>query len=145
MARVIRRLQADHLLLLELLQPRDSVRRRRVILLHALKVAIVQRIALLSTGIPPFSPQLGVTRDNVLAGVLVLEVPAAVKMLAQIFPTQQVNTGDDENFGEESNYQPETATSYAVEHRTIFDPLNRLYELVRLLGSALNHEIGAMG
>jgi phosphoenolpyruvate carboxylase len=144
-ARVIRRLQADHLLLLELLQPRDSVRRRRVILLHAMKVAIIQRIALLSTGIPPFSPQLGVTRDDVLARILVLEIPAAVKMLAQIFPTRQVNTGEEENFGEESNYQPEAASSYAVEHRTIFDPLDRLYELVRRVGSALNHEIGAMG
>jgi phosphoenolpyruvate carboxylase len=144
-ARVIRRLQADYLLLIELLQPRDSVRRRRVILLHALKVALIQRIALLATGIPPFSPQRGVARDDVLARILVLEVPAAVRMLAQIFPTQQVNTGGSENFGEESNYRPEAATSYAVEHRTILDPLDRLYELVRVIGSALNHEIGAMG
>lgn len=52
---------------------------------------------------------------------------------------------DNENFGEESNYQPEAAMSYAVEHRTIFKPLTHLHELVRLVGSAINHEIGAMG
>jgi phosphoenolpyruvate carboxylase len=116
-----------------------------VILLHALKIALIQRIALLSIGIPPFSPQLGVTRDDVMARILILEVPAALRMLAQIFPSQQVNTGEGDDFGEESNYRPEAAMSYAVEHRTIFDPLERLYELVRLIGSALNHEIGAMG
>jgi phosphoenolpyruvate carboxylase len=144
-ARVIRRLQADHLLLLELLQPRNTVRRQRVLLLHALRVALILRISLLSIGIPPFSPQRGVSRDEVLHRILVLEVPAAVKMLAQIFPSQPLNMGEHENFGEESNYRPETAMSYAVEHRTIFNPLNQLYELVLLIGSALNHEIGAMG
>jgi phosphoenolpyruvate carboxylase len=110
-----------------------------------LKVALVQRIALLATGIPPFSPHQGLTRDVVLNRILTLEVPAAISALEQIFPIEQPSAGADEDFGEQSNYRPEAAMSYAVEHRTIFEPLGRLYELVRLIGSALNHEIGAMG
>lgn len=144
-ARVIRRLQADHLSLLELLPPADSSRRRRVLLLHALRVAIIQRIALLATGIPAFSPQQGVTRDDIQARILALDVPSAVERLTRIFPIQSGGAPSRENFGEESSYQPETGLSYAVEHRTLLDPLTRLYELARLIGSALNHEIGAMG
>jgi phosphoenolpyruvate carboxylase len=144
-ARVIRRLQADHqLLLLELLPPPDSARRRRLILLHALRVVLIQRIAMLSTAIPAFSPQQGVIRDDLLARILTLDVPYAVERLVRIFPLQ---TGAPElaDFGEKSTYQPEAGQSYALEHRTLFGPLMHLYELTRLIGSALNHEIGAIG
>jgi phosphoenolpyruvate carboxylase len=144
-ARVIRRLQADHLQLLELLQPADSARRRRLLLLHGLRIALIQRIALLSTGIPSFSPQQGVTRDDIQARILALDVPNAVERLNRIFPLQQTAGPANEDFGEESTYRPEAALSYSVEHSALFDPLNRLYELARLIGSALNHEIGAMG
>lgn len=144
-ARVIRRLQGDHHLLLEIMQPPDSARRQRVILLHALKVAIIQRIAVLAAGIPYFSPQQAVTRDHTLARIVTLDVPSAVETLTRIFPIQETAASDREDFGEESSYQPETALSYAVEHRTLFHPLARLYEFVRLLGTALNHEIGAVG
>jgi hypothetical protein len=37
------------------------------------------------------------------------------------------------------------ALYYAVEHRTLFGPLMHLYELTRMIGSALNHEIGVIG
>jgi phosphoenolpyruvate carboxylase len=143
-ARVIRRLQADQQLLLELLPPPDSARRRRLILLHALRVALIQRIAMLSTAIPAFSPQQGVTRDDLLARIITLDVPYTIERLARIFPLQTA-APELTDFGEESSYQPEAGLSYAVEHRTLFGPLIHLYELTRLIGSALNHEIGAIG
>ena len=37
------------------------------ILLHGIRVAVIQRICLLAMEIPNFSPQLGVTRDDILA------------------------------------------------------------------------------
>ena len=144
-ARVIRRLQSDHLLLLELMQPAESPRRQRLILLHALKVAMIQRIALLATAIPPFSLQQGVTREEIMARLLELDVPAAIELLTRIFPIQETGLDHGGDYGEQSSYHHETALSYAVEHQTVFQPIDRLYEIVRLIGSALNHEIGAMG
>ncbi|HTY54954.1 MAG TPA: phosphoenolpyruvate carboxylase, partial [Candidatus Binataceae bacterium] len=144
-ARVIRRLQADHHMLLEFMQPADNARRRRVLLLHGLKLALMQRIAVLAVGTPYFSPQQGVTRDDLLARIMTLDVPGTVEILTRIFPLQGPHAGDVGDFGEASSYQPESAMSYAVEHRTLFDPLSQLYEFIRLIGSALNHEIGAVG
>jgi phosphoenolpyruvate carboxylase len=143
-ARVIRRLQADHQLLLEALPPPDNARRRRLSLLHALRVALLQRIAMLSTAIPAFSPQQGVTRDDLLARIVTLDVPYAIERLACIFPLQMV-APERADFGEESTYRPEAGLSYAVEHRTLFGPLMHLYELTRMIGSAISHEIGAIG
>jgi phosphoenolpyruvate carboxylase len=144
-ARVIRRLRADHLMLLEHLQPPQSDRRRRLILLHGLRVALITRIALLSTATPAFSPQRGVTRDDILFRIIALDVPSAVDRLMQIFPLQKPEMPDSADFGEESSYRPEAELSYAVEHRVIFAPLKHLYELMRLIGSAISYEIGAMG
>ena len=144
-ARVIRRLRADHLMLLEHLQPSQSDRRRRVLLLHGLRVALIMRIALVSTATPLFSPQQGVTRDDILSRIIALDVPRSVDRLMKIFPVQKPNVPDHADFGEESSYRPEVELSYAVEHRVIFAPLKQLHELVRLIGSALNYEIGAMG
>jgi phosphoenolpyruvate carboxylase len=143
-ARIIRRLQADHLLLLEHLRQPQSDRRRRLILLHGLRIALIMRIAVLSTATPPFSPQRGVTRDEILSRILRLEVPVAVERLMLIFPLHGPEMFDAD-FGEESSYRPDSEPSYAVEHRMIFAPVMRLYELVRLIGSAISHEIGAMG
>jgi phosphoenolpyruvate carboxylase len=143
-ARVIRRFRADHLLLIERLPQPCSSRRRRLTLLHGLRIGLMMRIAMLSTGIPPFSPQRGVTRDDILSRILTLDLPSAVERLMQIFPLQgpeMVNA----DFGEESSYRPESEPSYAVEHRMIFEPLAHLYKLVRLIGSAISHEMGAMG
>ena len=145
MARVIRRLQTDYSQLINLLHPIDSARRRRSILLHAIKVGLIQRIAVLSTAIPSFSPQQGVTRDDILEWIIGLDVPNAVGLLNQIFPIREADSYSREDFGEVSDYRSEAGPSYEVEHRTVLDPLLSLYELVRLLGSAIHHEIGAVG
>ena len=143
-ARVIRRLQADHLLLIEHLRPAESARRRRIGLLHALRVALIQRIAMLATLIPAFSPNGGVTREDLIERILRLEVPGAVEALSHIFPLQAEDPSG-EDFGESASYQPEAAQSYAVEHNTVFEPMMRLYELARAIGSAISHEVGALG
>ena len=55
-------------------------------LLHALRLALIQRIWLLSTGIPDFSPRHGVTRQGLEAAILRLDIEPALKLLAEIFP-----------------------------------------------------------
>jgi phosphoenolpyruvate carboxylase len=86
LARLVRRLQADEFWLLQAIQPVATPQRRRLILLHAIRVAVIQRICLLAMDIPNFSPQLGVTRDEIVERILELDVPAAVDRLRRIFP-----------------------------------------------------------
>jgi phosphoenolpyruvate carboxylase len=144
-ARLIRRLQSDHQLVAEFIAPPESDRRHRIILLHALRITIIQRIVFLSMRIPPFAPQQGVTREELLARIASLDVPPAVERLRRIFPNRTSTIHRRSNFGEPADYRPEAALSYANEQQSIFDPIMRLYELVRAIGSALNHEFGAMG
>ena len=93
LARLVRRLQADQLWLLDAIEPAETAQRRRLILLHGIRVAVIQRICLLATEIPNFSPQLGVTRDDILARILELDVPSAVERLRLIFPHEESARG----------------------------------------------------
>ena len=145
LARLVRRLQADQLWLLEVMEPVESAQRRRLILLHGIRVAVIQRICLLATEIPNFSPQLGVTRDDIIARILELDVPSAVERLRRIFPHEDGSPDLRDDFGEKSEYRPETSLSYAVEHEALFGPMLRLFDLARRIGTAITYEIGAIG
>jgi phosphoenolpyruvate carboxylase len=142
--RLTRRLQGDHLMLAELYPPPGGPQRDRFILLHALRVAVIQEICLLAPEIPAFSPQHGLTRDDVAAWILALDVSSAIHRLAQIFPNKQPSGAVCEDFGEPSTYRPEAPLSYAVEHEKIFEPISRLYEIAP---HRLRHNlrIGALG
>ncbi len=144
-ARLIRRLQADHLRLVELMQPSETPRRDRLILLHAIRMAVIQRICLIATEIPAFISQQDVTRDDLLGRILELDVASAVERLARIFPRQENGVVVADDFGEPANYRPEPALTYAVEHGALFGPLNQLYDLARRIGSAITYETGAVG
>jgi phosphoenolpyruvate carboxylase len=50
-----------------------------------------------------------------------------------------------DDFGEISQYRPEPALSYAIEHEALFGPMLRLFELARRIGTAITYEIGAVG
>jgi phosphoenolpyruvate carboxylase len=143
--RLARRLQADQLWLVEAIEPSETPRRQRLILLHGIRIAIIQRICLLATEIPHFRPQLGITRDDVLARILELDISSSVQRLRQIFPhkTGAMETRDD--FGEPSQYRPEPALSYAIENDALFGPMLKLFELARRIGTAITYEIGAFG
>jgi phosphoenolpyruvate carboxylase len=145
-SRVIRRLQGDHLQLLELIAPSESARRDRLLLLHGIRIAIIHRICLLATAIPSFSPQQGVSHEEIIERIIRLDVERAVAQLTLIFPASETlapTMGGD--FGEPSGYRPESALSYALERDRLFDPLLRLYDLVRRIGSAITYEVGALG
>jgi phosphoenolpyruvate carboxylase len=145
LARVVRRLQADQGWLLEAIEPADTVQRRRLILLHGIRVAVIQRICLLATEIPNFSPQLGVTRDDILARILELNVPSAVGRLRLIFPHDDNVAEASDDFGEQSQYKPEAALSYAIEHDALFGPMLKMFDLARRIGTAITYEMGAIG
>ncbi len=145
LARLTRRLQSDLLWLLESVHPAETPGRQRLIILHGIRVAVIQRICLLATEIPNFRPNLGVTRDDILARILELDVPGAVELLRKIFPHEDSSAAARDDFGEASQYRTEPALSYAVEDDTLFGPMLKLYDLARRIGTAITYEVGAIG
>ena len=138
---MFRRIQADHLAL-RVAWPDAPRMRLKEMLLHAIRLALIERIWLLSTRIPYFSPRYGFTRQDLDDQILRLEIPSALKQLAEIFPPspdQSVTLDFREPRG------PLTDHGYSREDAEIFQPMRRLFELVREISVAVMHEVGAFG
>jgi phosphoenolpyruvate carboxylase len=138
---MFRRVQADHLALIAAWPDCPRMPAREV-LLHALRLALIQRIWLLATEIPDFSARHGVTRQGLEAALLRLDVAGALKLLGEIFPA-----GSDE-IAELDYAEPgarEIGRSYEREHAEIIAPMAALFELVREIATAVTHEVGAFG
>jgi phosphoenolpyruvate carboxylase len=114
----------------------------REVLLHALRLALIHRIWLLSTGIADFSPRHGVTRQVLEAAILRLEIEPALEVLAQIFPAAPDRS---EEFDYAEPAAPRGVTAYAREHEEIFAPMRSLFGLVREIATIVTHEVGAFG
>ncbi|MBR0670638.1 phosphoenolpyruvate carboxylase [Neoroseomonas soli] len=139
--RMFRRLQADHLLL-RAAWPDLPAMPDRLVLAHALRLSLVQRLWLLAVSLPEFSPRHGATRDSLIARVLQLDVPPVLDLLAEIFPAApDPATGLD--FGEPA--PPREGASYAAEHEAILTPMAEFFALVRECSAVISHEVGAFG
>jgi phosphoenolpyruvate carboxylase len=152
LTRIFRILQADYLDVAAGLGPEGvaaepllpAAMQCDLYLLHAIRIALMQRIFLLSTHIPAFTDRHGITPEQLMAKILHLEIDSALAMLRRIFPMVEEQF-DLAAFGEPASYRSEEAQSYEAEHRRIFEPMGHLYELVRRTGSAITHIIGAVG
>ena len=138
---MFRRVQADHLAL-RAAWPDAPRMQAREVLLHALRLALVQRMWLLAHEIPDFSPRHGVSRHGLEAMLLRLEVGPALALLGEIFPTGADPT-EGEDFGEAP--APRVVGSYVREHAEIIAPIGALFDIVREIGTAVSHEVGAFG
>jgi phosphoenolpyruvate carboxylase len=143
--RVVRRLERDSLELAPLLSVEDDVRRRRLLLAHGLRVALIQRICLLAAAVPDFSPDHGVSRAQIQERLMRLDEQGAVDRLELIFPKDAGGADQAADFGEPATYRPDPALSYATEDRDLFQPLLRLHGLVLRMGAVISHDIGAIG
>ena len=114
----------------------------RAALLHALRLAVIGRIWLLAAEIPDFSPRYGVTPDAIRARLLRLDVPAALDILAQVFPH---SPGPARHAGLWRTAWPGGDAELRRRHERLFDPMRRLFSLTREITAALSHEIGAFG
>ncbi len=139
--RLFRRLQADHLAL-RAAWPGLPEMPDRLVLLHALRLALIHRIWLLAVSVPEFSPRHGATRETVLRRILQLDVDAALALLAEVFPAAPDPVAGLD-FHEPA--PPREGLSYAAEHAAIFTPMRGLFDLVRGCSAAITHEIGAFG
>ncbi len=138
---MFRRIQADHLAL-RAAWPEAPRMALPEVLLHAIRLTLIERIWLLSTRIPYFSPRHGFTREALDDQVLRLEIPNVLKELAEIFP-QAADQSVLLDFREPSG--PRSANAYTREDAEIFQPMRRLFELVREISIAVMHDVGAFG
>jgi phosphoenolpyruvate carboxylase len=138
---MFRRIQADHLAL-RVAWPDSPRMVAREILLHALRLALVQRIWLLATQIPDFSPRHGVTRPVLEAAILRLDIEAALDVLGEIFPAAP-DPAVEADYAEPA--APRSSNAYAQEHAEIFRPMRTLFAMVREIATAVTHEVGAFG
>jgi phosphoenolpyruvate carboxylase len=138
---MFRRVHADHLALREIWPDAPRMATREV-LLHALRLALIHRIWLLSTEIADFSPRHGVTRQVLEGVVLRLEIEPALEVLAQIFPAAP---DQSEEFDYAEPVAPRGMTAYAREHEEIFAPMRSLHGLMREIATIITHEVGAFG
>ena len=118
--------------------------RNQLGVLHAVRIALIHEIFLLSTHIPQFSNQHNTTHARLLLRVLHLDIPTAVSQLERIFPatTDTAVTGD---FGERASYASDESQNYQRENEDIFTPMNGLYELMRRVSIGVVHRIGFFG
>ena len=134
------RVQTDHLQL-RAVWPDAPRMEDEEVLLHALRLALIQRIWLLATAIPDFSPRHGVTPEAMMDRLIRLDVPAGLTLLMEVFPAAPT-VGADLDFGEAAGPR---SGSYAAEHKAIFEPMRRLFDLLREIGGAVTHRVGAFG
>ncbi len=138
---MLRRIQLDRLQLASAWPDAPRMASREV-LLHALRIAMIQRIWLLATDIPEFSPRHGLTRQALETRLLQLDVPACLDLLADIFPGAP-DPAAARDYAEPPGRR--NAVSYGREHAAIFAPMARLFAAVREVGAAITHEVGAFG
>ena len=112
--------------------------------LNALRIALIQELYLLASHVPEFSDRHELTRDGLMARLVQLDIDASLAKLGEIFPTTE---GDDEalDFGEPTTYESAEGQSYRQEHVLIFQPMARLYELIRRISTAIIYNVGALG
>ena len=138
---MFRRVHADHLALRDV-WPEAPAMASREVLLHALRLALIHRIWLLSTEISDFSPRHGVTRQVLEGAILRLEIEPALEVLGQIFPAAADQTMNHD-YAEPA--APRGTAAYVREHAEIFAPMQALFQLVREIATAVMHEVGAFG
>jgi phosphoenolpyruvate carboxylase len=153
--KVQRVLHGDFLLLadeLKLVRPEagarsgiDAESREALAVLHALRVALIQRVWRLAMHVPEFSPQLGTSVEDLIQRLLQLDVESVVAQLGEIFPLAKANEPGSENFGETATYLADSQRTYRGEHREIFDPMARIFGLIRRIGAAVTYHAGAVG
>jgi phosphoenolpyruvate carboxylase len=136
-----RRIQLDYLALAEAWPDAPHMAIAEM-LLHALRLAAIQRIWLLGTAIPDFSPRHGLTRQALEDRLLHLDVPACLALLGEVFPIGP-GPAAARDFAETPGRR--NGQSYAAIHDEILSPIARLFALVREIGTAVTHEVGALG
>lgn len=149
--RLVHRLRQDAIDLHGVLKPLDmdsgkvpAPTRLELDLLHAIRITLINHIFILAARIPRFATRNDVSPEQVMDLVLNLEVPGAVEILREVFPSA-ANEPGDAMFLEEATYAADVAGGYHDLHEKLLDPMLATYELVREIGIGVSHHFRAHG
>ncbi|MGD8326160.1 MAG: phosphoenolpyruvate carboxylase [Sphingomonadales bacterium] len=115
-----------------------------LVLIHVLRLALIQRLFLLAARVPRFSSRPNLTIEEVIEQLLRLNVAGALEILREVFPIEPESEFNGE-FGEPATFHGDAARGYSFENKVVFDQIEQLYDLIRRLGVATLHYIGAYG
>ncbi|MDX1605358.1 MAG: phosphoenolpyruvate carboxylase [Candidatus Competibacterales bacterium] len=124
--------------------PRPSELRLRLDLLHAIRIALIMHIYLLAVRLPRFSTRNDLSREQILAMIVSLEVPPAVSALRETFPRHHP-ADTQARFHEPASYDPLDLSDYERLHTDYLEPMERAYAEVRRISVAIAHCYGAHG
>ncbi len=116
----------------------------RLALLHAIRLALIQASDRLVVQIPEFNPRGEVTQAAIQERLLRLDAPASLELLRQVFPLRG-EPPSNADFGEPSSYAATEAQGYRREAEEVFEPMDRLFDLMLKISHAVTHEAGACG
>ena len=114
----------------------DPATRDNMHLLHAIRLALIQRLMIRAVHIPDFSDRHSVDpRQRWSQRLMHLDVEPALACWPRSSRSPRA-TDAELDFGEAATYRGGGSQSYAQEHETIFRPIGHDYELIRRMGSA---------
>ncbi len=124
-------------------EAREHVR-RRIGVLQALRLALLQHMFLKAVAVPAFSRANDISRRDVVEMVLTLRVDEALAQLRRAFPVR-VPGPRDFPLDEPSDYPDGGEEGYGAYERDFMTPIARAHELGLRISTAIANEFGAHG
>ncbi len=124
-------------------EAREHVR-RRIGVLQALRLALLQHMFLKAVAVPAFSRANDISRRDVIEMVLTLRVDEALAQLRRAFPVR-VPGPRDFPLDEPSDYPDGGEEGYGAYERDFMTPIARAQELSLRIATAIANEFGAHG
>jgi phosphoenolpyruvate carboxylase len=118
--------------------------RRRIGVLQALRLALLQHMFLKIVAVPAFSRANDISRRDVIEMVLTLRVDEALAQLRRAFPVR-IPGPRDFPLDEPSDYPDGGEEGYGAIERDYLTPIARAQELSLRIGTAIANEFGAHG
>jgi len=118
--------------------------RRRIGVLQALRLALLQHMFLKAVAVPAFSRANDISRRDVIEMVMTLRVDEALAQLRRAFPVR-VPGPRDFPLDEPSDYPDGGEEGYGAIERDFITPIARAQELSLRISTAIANEFGAHG
>ncbi len=122
---------------------RENVR-RRIGVLQAMRLALLQHIFLKAVAVPAFSRADDISRSDVIEMVLTLRIDEALGQLRRAFPVR-VPGPRDFPLDEPSDYPDGGEEGYGAIERDFMTPIARAQDLSLRISTAIANEFGAHG
>ena len=124
-------------------EAREHVR-RRIGVLQALRLALLQHMFLKAVAVPAFSRANDISRRDVIEMVMTLRVEEALAQLRRAFPVR-IPGPRDFPLDERSDYPDGGEEGYGAIERDFMTPIARAQELSLRISTAIANEFGAHG